>query len=136
MDSALHQVKFGHVLGLMDSHPFGKVCWLGGFLQTCMNPHETLSQFFPQLFKGHHKWAMPNFMYPIHGYFSTFSSRWIGNRSKRNEPNLDKGKIKQRILKKKFKVDLKLVKFHYQKHHHSSHENKLCPCKGRKEEAL
>jgi hypothetical protein len=46
MDCALCQGKFGHVLGLMDSHPFGKVCWLGGFLQTCMNPLETLSYFF------------------------------------------------------------------------------------------
>ncbi len=70
MDCALCHVKFGHVLRLMDSHPFGKVCWLGGFLQTCMNPHETLSYFFPQLFKGHHKWAMPKFMYPIHVFFS------------------------------------------------------------------
>jgi hypothetical protein len=35
-------------------------------------------------------------------------------------------------LKKVLKVDLKLVKLHYQKHHHSSHENKLCPCKGEK----
>jgi hypothetical protein len=37
--------------------------------------------------------SIPNYV-PHSWFFSTFSSRWIGNCPKRNEPNLDKGKIK------------------------------------------